>query len=115
MEGDTLRSRLRREKQLPIEEAVGITRTIAGALGYAHERGLIHRDLKPENILFTGGRPCLADFGIARAIERAVDESVTTTGLVRGTPAYMSPEQAAGGNDYDARSDIFSLGCVLYE
>jgi tRNA A-37 threonylcarbamoyl transferase component Bud32 len=115
MEGDTLRAKLQREKQLPIEEAVAITRTIAGALGYAHERGLIHRDLKPENILFADGRPCLADFGIARAIERAVDESVTTTGLVRGTPAYMSPEQAAGGKDYDARSDIFSLGCVLYE
>jgi tetratricopeptide (TPR) repeat protein len=115
MEGGTLRSRLQRDKQLPVEEAVRITCTIARALAYAHGQGVIHRDVKPENILFTAGEARLADFGIARAVEKAIDESTTSTGLVRGTPAYMSPEQASGSRDYDGRSDLYSLACVLYE
>ena len=115
LDGGTLRQRLEREKQLSIAEAVAITRTIAAALDYAHLHGLIHRDVKPENILFTEGQPCLADFGIARAFESAYGESSTSSGIVRGTPAYMSPEQASGDRDYDGRSDVFSLGCVLYE
>jgi serine/threonine protein kinase/tetratricopeptide (TPR) repeat protein len=116
MEGGTLRQRLSREKQLPIKDAVVITRTVAEALDHAHRHGLIHRDVKPENVLFTEGEACLADFGIARALEKAGDDTTTTsTGLVRGTVAYMSPEQASGEQDYDGRSDIYSLGCVLYE
>jgi tRNA A-37 threonylcarbamoyl transferase component Bud32 len=115
MEGGSLRDKLNREPQLPVSVAVEIAITIAGALGYAHKAGVIHRDVKPENILLSGDSVCLADFGIARAIERAIDESSTSTGIVRGTPAYMSPEQASGQHDYDGRSDIFSLGCVLYE
>jgi len=116
MEGGTLRDRLVQERQLPLDEAVVIARTIAGALDAAHGKGLIHRDVKPANILFAGGQACLGDFGIARALARGSgDDSTTTTGLVRGTPAYMSPEQAAGNQHYDGRSDIYSLGCVLYE
>jgi TolB-like protein/tRNA A-37 threonylcarbamoyl transferase component Bud32 len=115
MEGGSLRQMLEREKQLPIDTAIAITRTIADALDYAHGQGLIHRDVKPENILFTSGQACLADFGIARAIERAIDESTTSTGLVRGTPAYMSPEQASGSMQYDGRTDQYSLALVLYE
>jgi eukaryotic-like serine/threonine-protein kinase len=115
MNDGTLRDRLTREKQLPISDAIAITRTIADALAYAHARGLIHRDIKPENILFSGGLAYLGDFGIARLLHAAVGESTTTTGVVRGTPAYMSPEQASGERDYDGRSDLYSLGCVLYE
>ncbi|HJU64198.1 MAG TPA: serine/threonine-protein kinase, partial [Gemmatimonadaceae bacterium] len=115
MEGGTLRDRLTHEKQLPIDEAVDIARTIAEALDHAHRMGLVHRDVKPENILFAGPEPHLADFGIARALQRAMDETSTSIGIVRGTPAYMSPEQASGERDYDGRSDVFSLGCVLYE
>ena len=115
MEDGSLRQLLQREKQLPIEQAVAIARTVAQALDYAHQQNLIHRDVKPENILFTSGQACLADFGIARAVERAMDESTTDTGMVRGTPAYMSPEQASGSKHYDGRSDQYSLACVLYE
>src|SRR5687767_12247427 len=115
MEEGSLRQMLQREKQLPIETAIAIARTIAQALDYAHQQNLIHRDVKPENILFTSGQACLADFGIARAVERAMDESTTDTGMVRGTPAYMSPEQASGSTQYDGRSDQYSLACVLYE
>src|SRR5687768_538847 len=115
MEDGSLRQLLQREKQLPIETAISIARTIAQALDYAHQQNLIHRDVKPENILFTSGQACLADFGIARAVERALDESTTDTGMVRGTPAYMSPEQASGSRQYDGRSDQYSLACVLYE
>ena len=114
LDGGTLRDRLERERQLPLDEAIGIARTIALALDYAHERGLVHRDVKPENILFTGGVACLADFGIARALERGTGET-TSTGIVRGTPAYMSPEQAGGDKAIDGRSDLYSLACVLYE
>ena len=115
MEEGSLRQMLQREKQLPIETAIAIARTIAQALDYAHQQKLIHRDVKPENILFTSGQACLADFGIARAVERAMDDSTTDTGMVRGTPAYMSPEQASGSRQYDGRSDQYSLACVLYE
>lgn len=115
MEGGSLRDRLKRERQLPIADALAILEPVADALDYAHAQGLIHRDVKPENILFGDGRPMLADFGIARAVEKVLDETSTSTGIVRGTPAYMSPEQASGSTDYDGRSDIYSLACVLYE
>ena len=115
MDGGTLRARLQREHQLPLEEAVQIACTIADALAHAHQQGYVHRDVKPENILFSSGEACLADFGIARAIERSTEDSTTSTGIARGTAAYMSPEQASGSHDYDGRSDIYSLACVLYE
>jgi TolB-like protein len=113
--GEALRSRIMREKQLPIEDAVLIARQVASALGHAHGRGIVHRDIKPENILLDGDQAVVADFGIARALTAASDEKLTETGLSIGTPAYMSPEQAAGSQDVDARSDLYSLGCVLYE
>jgi len=115
MPDGTLRRRLDREKQLAIRDAVEIAATVADALDYAHRQRLIHLDIKPENILFSDGQPSIADFGIARALERAVGDTSTSTGIVRGTPAYMSPEQAGGERDLDGRSDVFSLGCVLYE
>ena len=115
MEGGTLRHRLQREKQLSVGDAVAITRTIANALTHAHEQGLVHRDVKPENILFTSNEACLGDFGIARALERSINETSTSSSIVRGTPPYMSPEQAGGNPSYDGRSDIYSLGCVVYE
>jgi eukaryotic-like serine/threonine-protein kinase len=116
MEGGTLRDQLREKKQLPISEAVAIGTTICEALAYAHGRGLIHRDIKPENILFHQGRAYLGDFGIARVLHATGgDLATTTTGVIRGTPAYMSPEQASGEREYDGRSDIYSLGCVMYE
>ena len=115
VEGESLRDRLHREKQLSIEDALQITKEVAEALGYAHSLGIVHRDIKPENILFTAGHAVVSDFGIARAVSQAGGESLTETGLAIGTPAYMSPEQGAGSRDVDARSDIYSLGCVLYE
>ena len=116
IEGESLRDRLRRERQLAVDEAVGIAREVADALAHAHEHGLIHRDIKPENILLEGGHALVADFGIARAVGSAATAQVTTaTGLAIGTPAYMSPEQALGDAAVDARSDVYALGCVLYE
>jgi serine/threonine-protein kinase len=116
IEGETLRARLAREGQLPLADAVRIIREVADALGYAHEHGVVHRDLKPENILLTSTHALVADFGIARALGGgAAEERLTATGLAIGTPAYMSPEQATGGQEVDARSDVYALGCVLYE
>jgi len=114
VEGETLRDRLRREGQLSIQEAVRIAREVADALAYAHEKQIVHRDIKPENILLTGGHAMVADFGIARALQLAGDRTVRIGEGVSGTPAYMSPEQAMGDSG-DARSDVYSLGCVLYE
>jgi serine/threonine-protein kinase len=114
-EGESLRDRLDRDKQLPLDDAVRITREVAGALAYAHSRGVIHRDIKPENILLESGHAMVADFGIARAVTEAGGEGLTKTGIAIGTPMYMSPEQASGERDVDARSDIYSLGCVVYE
>jgi len=113
--GESLRDRLVREPQLPVEEALIIAREVADALEYAHQHGVVHRDIKPENILISAGHAVVADFGIARAIQAAGAQTVTQTGILLGTPAYMSPEQAAGDSELDGRSDIYSLGCVLYE
>jgi serine/threonine-protein kinase len=114
MDGGTLRDWLDRDKQLGIDDAVRVARTIADALQYAHARNLVHRDIKPENILFSGREACLGDFGIARVLHAPAGDT-TTAGIVRGTPAYMSPEQGSGERGYDGRSDIYSLGCVVYE
>jgi serine/threonine-protein kinase len=115
IEGESLRDRLNREKQLPLDDALRVTREAADALDYAHRHGVIHRDIKPENILLSDGHALVADFGIGKALTQASDEKLTETGLAVGTPAYMSPEQAAGGKDLDPRSDIYSLATVLYE
>jgi serine/threonine-protein kinase len=112
--GESLRDRLRREKQLPVEDAVRIAREAADALGAAHAEGIIHRDVKPENILLSGNHALVADFGIARALGGGGDQ-LTETGLTVGTPAYMSPEQASGQRELDARTDVYSLAIVLYE
>ena len=113
--GESLRDRLDREPQLPIAEALRIAGDVAAALGYAHGLGVVHRDIKPENILLADGRALVADFGIARAITAAGDERITETGIALGTPTYMSPEQATEDGEVDGRSDVYALGCVVYE
>jgi serine/threonine-protein kinase len=121
VEGESLRQRLEREPQLPVDEAVRILQAVASALDYAHRAGVVHRDIKPENILLARGpgegpaHPLVADFGLARALDVAGGERLTATGLALGTPGYMSPEQAAGGHGIDGRTDIYALGCVAYE
>ena len=113
--GQSLRQRLERERQLPLDEALRIARQVLAALSYAHAQGIVHRDIKPENILLQDDQAMVADFGIARAVSTAGGEKLTATGLTLGTPAYMSPEQAAGEDQLDGRSDLYSLGCVVYE
>src|SRR5256712_12406188 len=115
VEGETLRNRLDRAGQLPLAEAVQITREVADALSYAHSYDVVHRDIKPENILLEAGHAVVSDFGIARAITAAAGGNLTETGIALGTPGYMSPEQGAASARVDERSDIYSLGCVLYE
>ncbi len=115
LEGETLRARMQRERQLPVDETLRLVSLLAGALDLAHSRGVIHRDLKPENILLQAGQPVIADFGIALAVAQAGGERVTQTGISLGTPHYMSPEQAAGDRAVDARSDQYALGAIAYE
>jgi serine/threonine-protein kinase len=115
VQGETLRDRLTREKQLPIDDAVRITREVASALDYAHRHGVIHRDIKPENILLHDGQALVADFGIALAASSAGGSRMTETGMSLGTPHYMSPEQAMGEREITPRSDVYALGCVTYE
>src|SRR5688572_27607899 len=113
--GESLRERLSREKQLPLADALRITREVADALDYAHGHGVVHRDIKPENILLEDGHAVVADFGIASAVTAAGAESLTATGLGVGTPLYMSPEQATAESSVDGRSDQYALATVLYE
>jgi eukaryotic-like serine/threonine-protein kinase len=115
IEGESLRDRLTREKQLPVAEAVRIASEVASALDYAHRHNVIHRDIKPENILLHDGRALVADFGIALAASKAGGTRITETGMSLGTPTYMSPEQAMGEREITARSDVYALGCVTYE
>jgi len=115
VEGESLRDRLDREPQLPVDDALQIAREVADALAYAHDHDVVHRDIKPENIMLSGGHAIVADFGIARAVSAAGGDKLTQTGLAIGTPAYMPPEQASGSGQVDRRSDIYSLACVLYE
>src|SRR2546427_2609205 len=115
VEGESLRHRLLEERTLPLEAALHIARDVADALAFAHARGIIHRDIKPENILLSGNHAIVADFGIARAISAAGSPTLTQAGQPIGSPGYMSPEQALGTGDLDARTDVYSLGCVLFE
>ena len=115
LEGETLRSRLARERTLPLADALTIAREVAEALGHAHANDMLHKDVNPENILLSESRALLLDLGLSRAISRSIDETMTGSGLTIGTPEYMSPEHASGGAEMDARADLYSLGCVLYE
>ena len=115
VEGESLRARLERERQLPVDDAVRLAREVADALAYAHARGVVHRDIKPENILLQNGHALVADFGIALAVEQAAGPRITQSGFSLGTPQYMAPEQAAGERTVDARADVYALGAMLYE
>jgi serine/threonine-protein kinase len=115
VEGDTLLARIRREGRLSLSEAISIVSDVASALEYAHGHGLIHRDIKPANILLSEGRTILADFGIARAMTVERSEEITVSGVSLGTPEYMSPEQAGGIRELDARCDVYAMGCMVYE
>ena len=115
LEGESLSRCLDRQQRLQLDEAVRITRDVAEALGYAHSHGILHRDVKPENVLLAGGRALIADFGLARAIGAADRRKLTSTGVIVGTVHYMSPEQLLELGDLDQRSDVYSLGCILYE
>ena len=115
VEGESLRDRIDRERQLPLDDALRIARDVGEALSHAHGRGVVHRDVKPANILLSGGRALVTDFGIARAVTAAGGEQITSSGLAVGTPAYMSPEQAAARDPVDQRADVYALGCVVYE
>ncbi len=115
IQGETLRDKLNREKRLPAQVAIRLTRTLASALDFAHRHGVVHRDIKPENVMMFEGEPLILDFGIAKAISAAGGESLTRTGIAIGTPAYLSPEQASGESQLDGRSDQYSLACVVYE
>jgi serine/threonine-protein kinase len=115
LDGGSLRSRIDRERQLVLDDVIAITTQIANALDFAHRQGVVHRDVKPENILFADGHAFVADFGIARAINQAGEDRITRSGITLGTPLYMSPEQAAAQQDLDGRSDVYSLGCCVYE
>jgi serine/threonine-protein kinase len=118
VEGDSLRARLDREGRLTLQDAAAVVREVASALDYAHAQGVVHRDIKPENILLVAGHAVVADFGIARAVSDAAEGGpgrLTSVGVVLGTPAYMSPEQASGDPHLDGRSDVYSLACVAYE
>src|SRR5207244_7719566 len=116
VEGESLRDRLSREKQLSLEDALRIATEVAGALAYAHSRGIVHRDIKPENVMLSGGTAVVADFGIARAVTAAgAGHELTQTGTIIRTAAYMSPEQATGQAEPDGRSDEYTLACVVHE
>ncbi|HMA19757.1 MAG TPA: serine/threonine-protein kinase, partial [Gemmatimonadaceae bacterium] len=115
IEGESLRDLLNREGRLPIDHACAIARSVAGALDYANKNKIVHRDIKPENIMINEGEAMVMDFGIAKALTAASNETLTQIGMVVGTPAYVSPEQAAGEIEIDGRSDQYSLGCVVYE
>jgi eukaryotic-like serine/threonine-protein kinase len=115
IEGETLKSRLARERTLPLSDALAIARQTAAALGHGHAHEILHKDVKPDNILLVGSRALLLDLGLSRAISRSIDETMTGSGLTIGTPEYMSPEHASGGVEIDARADLYSLGCVVYE
>jgi serine/threonine protein kinase len=115
IEGESLYQRLQRERRLALEDALQVTHDVAGALGYAHSRGVLHRDVKPENILLAGGHALVADFGLARAIGAADYRKLTETGVIVGTVYYMSPEQLREDRNLDQRTDIYGLGCILFE
>jgi serine/threonine-protein kinase len=115
LEGESLRDRLRREKQLSMDEALRITRAVGEALQYAHDHDVIHRDIKPENIMLSDGRAWIVDFGLARAVGQIDPERLTSSGITVGTPQYLSPEQASAQKDVGPAADQYSLACVLYE